>query len=350
MADRDDEALRSLRAAVASMRAADRILELPTTAVYLAEAEWRAGHAAEADAAAEVALAAAHRQGSRHILIRALEDFPAVLARCLDAEDSVDGPWHEIGRSLAARPRVTSRPIAPLMRLCDLGQPRLYVGQEERRARIAKSYALLACLLHAGGGVSRADLLDGLFDGRADGSTRAYLRQAAHGLRQILPPGIELVSEGDVFVLHGAASIESDTLLLQAHLSSATSLIGAARLDVTMRAIEAYERGAYLEGIECAWVARRRTELAGIVADARIDMAVAALEESQFDVATSVLDRVLADDPFRERAWRLLMRVWAAQGLEDRVIEAYRRCEAVLGEVGLEPSESTRLLAGGLRR
>jgi DNA-binding SARP family transcriptional activator len=346
----DGDALDTLAAAVASMCAADRILELPTAAVYLAEAQWRAGNAAAADEAADLALAAAHRQGSRHILVQALDDFPAVLARRLDAEESVDGPWHEIGRSLAARPRVGPQAGTPRLTLRDMGAPALFAGAEERRPRIAKSYALLAYLLHARGTATRAQLLDALFDGRADGSTRAYLRQAAHVLRQVLPPGVELLGEGDAFVLRGVETVESDTLLLQARLASAASLIGTRRIEVTTRAIEVYERGAYLEGVECAWVQQRRVELAAIVADARIDMAVAALEESRFEMATDVLTRVLDEDPYRERAWRLLMRVAAAQGLEDRVIEAYRRCEAALAELGLEPSESTRMLAGGLRR
>ena len=54
------------------MQAGDRILELPTAAVYLAEAEWRAGNEDAADRAADIALGAAQRQGSNHILMQAL--------------------------------------------------------------------------------------------------------------------------------------------------------------------------------------------------------------------------------------------------------------------------------------
>jgi hypothetical protein len=53
----EDCALSSLRAAVAGMRAGHRILELPTAAVYLAEAEWRAGNQDAADQAADIARA-----------------------------------------------------------------------------------------------------------------------------------------------------------------------------------------------------------------------------------------------------------------------------------------------------
>ena len=57
----------------------DRLLELPTAAVYLAEAEWRAGDEDAADRAADLALEAARRQGSNHVLLQALADFPAVV-------------------------------------------------------------------------------------------------------------------------------------------------------------------------------------------------------------------------------------------------------------------------------
>ena len=348
--ERDKEALERLRAAVASMRSGDRLLELPTAAVYLAEAEWRAGLADLADASADLALQAAKRQGSNHLLFQALDDFPAVLSRRMDAESHVDGPWHELGRSLATRPRVTGHPVHPLLRLRDLGAPTLMVGCEERRARVAKSYALLAYLVHVGGSATRNDLLEHLFDGREDDSTRAYLRQAAHGLRQLLPEGVELLRDADTFVLDGASSIETDTMLMHAKLASASALLGEARLVATNRVVEEYADAVYLKGVDCAWVTERRAELATTLANARIQTAVAAIETSQFTLAASMLNAVLDEDPFREQAWRLLMRASAAQGLSDRVIETYRRCESALGQAGLEPSASTRLLVAGLRR
>jgi len=64
----------------------DRILELPTAAVYLAEAYWRAGDEDASDQAADLALDAAQRQGSNHLLLQALDDVPAVPTRRLDAE------------------------------------------------------------------------------------------------------------------------------------------------------------------------------------------------------------------------------------------------------------------------
>ena len=78
-------------------------LLLPAAAVYLAEAEWRAGNEDGADAAADAALGAAEFQGSNHILLQALSDFPAVAWRRADAEASADSAWHRLGGSCVPR-------------------------------------------------------------------------------------------------------------------------------------------------------------------------------------------------------------------------------------------------------
>ncbi len=67
------------------MSAAERLLDLPTAAVYLAEAEWRLDNPDAADQAADRALSASVLQGSNHQLLTALSDYPAVASRRLDA-------------------------------------------------------------------------------------------------------------------------------------------------------------------------------------------------------------------------------------------------------------------------
>jgi LuxR family maltose regulon positive regulatory protein len=346
----DEGALERLRAALESMRAADRILELPTAGVYLAEAEWRVGSPDAADRAADIALEAAGRQGSRHLLFQALRDVPAVAVRRLDAEPAVDGPWHEVVRSLGIHhPRHTAAGGSRI-RLRDFGSGLLLVDSVERRARIAKTYALLAYLMTRGEAVARDELLDALFDSRTDASARAYLRQAIHGLRQLLPADAPLLAQPSGIALSDPGCVEVDSLLLEARLESAGRLAGIQRFEAGARALELAGRGEFLAGVECTWVRERRSELSALMAEARIGMAVGAFEDSRFDLAEPVLERVLAEDPYRERAWRLLMRIAVARGADDEVIELYRRCEDALRVVGLEPAEATRLLVAGLRR
>ena len=144
-------ALVHLRRAVEGMRASGRGLELPGAAVLLADAEWQVGNEDAADAAADIALAAATQQGSNHLLLRTLAEFPAVLSRRLDAEPSGDSAWHELGRALIAQSQGTawrSGAGAPVV-LREFGAAEIEVDGRVTRAKIAKSYALLAYLCAA---------------------------------------------------------------------------------------------------------------------------------------------------------------------------------------------------------
>ncbi|MEU6182193.1 hypothetical protein [Streptomyces coeruleorubidus] len=99
----DADALDCLREAVSLLRAGGLLLELPVAAVLLTEAEWRAGHEDEADRAANLALEVSGRQGSHHVLLKALSEFPAVASRRIHAVAGTDTPWHTVGRALAAQ-------------------------------------------------------------------------------------------------------------------------------------------------------------------------------------------------------------------------------------------------------
>ena len=349
LAGRDTDALRRLRSAVKSMRKADRILELPAAAVYLAEAEERAGHPDRAVLAADLALEAATRQGARHSLLQALADVPTVLAARLDLE-LFDGPWHDLARALALRQRAPARPVAARITLQDFGTPALFADGQPRRARLSKTYLLLAYMIEVARPVSRHELLEVLMDGRDDDSARAYVRQAVHGLRQLLPADLDLVGDGDFLVLSDPDAAESESGVLLARLADAGRFTGAQRATALERALEPYQRGPWLEGVNTSWALERRSDLERLVTDARVDMAVAAYEDGQLHLADRVLRRVLSDDPFRERAWRLRMRVAASQGHHDELVGIFGACRASLAELGLEPAYATQSLLAGLRR
>ena len=58
---------------------------------------------------------------------------------------------------------------------------------------------------------------------------------------------------------------------------------------------------------------------------------------------------MLAEDPYRERGWRLAMKIASAVGDADGVIAAYRGCAAALRELPTDPSLATRALFDRLR-
>jgi DNA-binding SARP family transcriptional activator len=347
----DADAVEPLARAVAGMRRSGRILELPTAAALLAEAHWRRGDEEAADRAADLALEAARRQGSNHHLLAALADFPAVVARRLDAEPGADSPWHAIGRALMVRGVVLDARPAIAVHLADLGRPGVTVGGRPVRPRIAKSIALLAYLQAAPAHeAQRAELLDALFDGRADESARAYLRQAVHRLREVLPEGSGPSFHGTCLRFEVAPALSGDAARVETLLAEASRLQGPERLGALRDALALLDRGDYLEGVEAPWVADRRARLASLRADARLDAGRLELAAGRYGEAGALAEAVLAEDPFRESAWRLLMRAAGAVGDGDGVIAAYRRCAGALEELGAEPSHSTRTLLERLRR
>lgn len=346
----DALALERLRDTVESMVRGDRILELPTAAVYLAEAEWRAGNEDAADSAADLALDAARRQGSNHLLLQALADFPAVASRRIDAEPAADSPWHELGRALIARGVECVATIRTAVELREFGERMLLVNGEETRPPILKTYELLAYLAARDPAqADRDELADALFAGRSADSNRAYLRQAVRGLRQALPPDAVIV-EGRHVRLTDELGVTTESERFKMRLAEAMSLQGEERLLAIGEALAIYDRGDYLPGVRSAWADERHRELAELATDARYEAAELEFAAGRYKEARRLAEQVVGDDPFREVAWRLMMRVSDALGDETGVVHSYHSCERALTQLGTTPSPSTRQLLEQLRR
>lgn len=336
-----------LRNAVSTMRSGDRILELPTAAVFLSEAEWQTGEESAADAAADVALEAAVRQGSNHMLLQALSDFPEVVARRMDAEPETTSPWHELARALIAQGHTTAFDVPTVVELREFGQLSVTGPGITHQPRLKKVYELLAWLAAKRGQAGeRSELLDGLFEGRGDESTRAYLRQLLHQARAALP---ELEIDPRTVRLGDGALIRSESACFEAALAEATRLQGEARLRQTQEALRSYDAGPYLPGIQSAWSEARREHLQLLAQNARMECAEMAFRHGRFKEAAEFTAAVLDEDPLRETAWRLKMRLAGALGDNDAVLSSFRNCHAELAKLGLDVSGETRRLVAQLR-
>jgi ATP/maltotriose-dependent transcriptional regulator MalT len=346
----EERARDRLERAVADMRAADRLLDLPTAATYLAEAAWRTGDEEAADRAADLAREAASRQGSNHILLQALADFPTVVSRRLDAEPEADSAWHQIGRALRSQGVVSIATAETVVELREFGRTSMLVNGEQASPRLGKTFELLAYLAAHGGDASREELLDALFSGRTDDSAQSYLRQLIRDMRRQLPAEAgPAIADGRVALGEGVRVV-SESERYERLLRAAARLQGEERLEATQRALELFDRGEYLAGRTSLWLDSRREHLSSLTADACYEAAALAFAAGRYPVAEAMVERVLATDPFREGAWRLTMRVANALGDDDRIIGAYRRCASHLAEIGTVPSRSTQDLLDRLRR
>lgn len=348
---RDRDAVEVLRATVASMLKGDRLAELQAAAIYLAEAKWRCEDEEASDRAADLALEIVGRQGSSHGVLKALEDFPAVASRRLDAEPAADSPWHGLARALAAqRGETVAQSFASAALVREFGVSAVTLDGVDVAPRLTRSVELLAYLATcAEATASREELLDAFFDGRSDDAARSYLRQAIHQARQLVGDTIVVIAEGGAVRVGDARSLTSESLQFERMLAEARRLTGQERLQRTTEALAVYDRGPYLPRARSGWADQRRNDLLQSAVDARFECAELAYATGELHEARRHNESVLAADPFRELAWRLKMKLAAALGDDDGVVRAFRACEGTLAGIDTEPSRDTRRLLQALR-
>ena len=205
-----DAAAIELTRAVETMHRGGRRLMLPTALVYLAEAAWQLGDEDEADRVTKEAYSVALTNGDLGRLLLALADFPGVLSRALDLESEPDGTWHALGRAVIRSPSTTVPLGTATVHVREFGEPALAVDGLAVRPKIRKSLEVVSFLLSCRNATApRADILTALWNGRDDESTRAYLRQAVKHLREALPEGAAVVTEGDTLSLVGVFTSET---------------------------------------------------------------------------------------------------------------------------------------------
>jgi DNA-binding SARP family transcriptional activator len=333
------------------MRAGHRDLLLPVAAAYLAEAEWRAGDEEAADRAIDLAMQAGERLGSQHLLLQALGDFPAVAARRIDAEPDGDSSWHRLGRALRAEGHPVAGVLPATVHVREFGELAVEVDGRPAPLRLTKGCLLLAYLAAAPGGADRRGrVVEALFSSGREASVAAYLRQAAHRARQVLPDGVSLVlSEAEVALAPPLAAV-SDSVRFQALLEQALGLSGGARLAVLLRAIAIADRGDHLPFVDVPWANQRRRRLQAARDDALVDAAGLAHAAGAYADAERFAGRVLAGDPLREDVWQVRRRVLGALGDYAAVLLAYRDCERALAAAGARPTGTTDGLVTQLRR
>jgi two-component SAPR family response regulator len=147
-----------------------------------------------------------------------------------------------------------------------------------------------------------------------------------------------------------AVTVDSESVRFQRQLGEAARLQGEQRLQATLDALSLYDRGPYLPGQRALWADARQEVLAEAASEARYQAAVLSFNAGTYDEARRLALEVLQADPYREAAWRLLMRVTQALGDEDAVIRAFQECEEALGRLGTTASPQTRQLLEQLRR
>jgi DNA-binding SARP family transcriptional activator len=348
---RNAEAREVLEKGLASMQRADRMLEVPTAACYLAEACWRLGDEDASDEAAALAIRVAEERGTIHLLLAALSDVPAVAVRGADTEASRLSRWHELTAMLTNSGEIVVAARSPRLVLEDLGEPVIRLDGAPVVPRLRKSVELLAYLLAAPDrAASRQELLDALFDSRNEAAGRSYLRQALYRLREVLPPELGPVLDGDRFRLPAPDLVVSRSVEVLAAFDRAGRQNAENRIETLRVALAQTERGSHLQGMSGSWIGDRGAEIAERILRARLDLAREAFQLGRYREATENVDAVLRQDPFREHAWLLRLSLAQASGNDDHVLALYQRYVATMSELEVPPSAEVHRLVTQLRR
>jgi WD40 repeat protein/DNA-binding SARP family transcriptional activator len=160
-------------------------------------------------------------------------------------------------------------------------------------------------------------------------------REAVHahaGTYQLLPPR-------DLEVDIERAVAETD---LAAAALAVEDAAGAADLAARARSVLARP---LLPGIDSSWVEARRRELALALHRALDVLGEARLRSGDQTGAATAAEAAIAADPFRESAYRLLIRAFAAAGDGAAGLRVYDRCRDLLAlELGVDPAPETQAL------
>ncbi|GAY07671.1 BTAD domain-containing putative transcriptional regulator [Pseudonocardia sp. N23] len=349
--NRNAEAQRVLEKATESMRIGDRRLELATASAYLAEAHWRMGDESGSDAAAHRALEVSSAQGVQHLLLAALTDVPEVATRSADASPTRMSRWHEITELLSSQEAIRVRARPPRMVLEEFGPPSVTVDGEVVPLTLTKSLELLCFLVgRPEQRATRQQILDAVFDGRNDASSRSYLRQALFRLRAVLPADLAPQQDGAVYSLPASGGVVGTARSALDLFALAARQPDEERLSTLQDGIGCTTPGPYLMTLTNEWVTSRRVDIGERIANARVDAARIAFRLSRHALARRLLDEVLRDHPHREQAWQLAISVAHATGSDDAVLTTFRRYGTAMREFGVGPSAEVRRLVARLRR
>jgi DNA-binding SARP family transcriptional activator len=151
-----------------------------------------------------------------------------------------------------------------------------------------------------------------------------------------LPPGAWVDVEAAVGSLDEAEGALRKGLLAPAWVSASIAATVAGR--------------PLLPGLDGDWIERRREALRGVRVRALDCLADVAIANGEPALAAQFAEEAVSLEPFREGAWRRLIR--AHQGAGDRVaaVRAYERCRRLLAdELGVAPSPETEVLHRALR-
>jgi WD40 repeat protein/DNA-binding SARP family transcriptional activator len=165
-----------------------------------------------------------------------------------------------------------------------------------------------------------------------------------------LPPDAIVARAGAYRVDLGVVRVDLEqaaSLVRQAHVHLAAGRVEQALDDANMA--RAVLSRPVLPGVRSDWLDGVRDRVASQHVDALVALGAGRSHLGRHDQARLVLAHAVESSPFREDAWRALMRMEAAAGNTGQALRVYERCRRhLVDELGVDPSAATQRLHGML--
>ncbi|MCP4344830.1 MAG: hypothetical protein GY795_04800, partial [Desulfobacterales bacterium] len=247
---------------------------------------------------------------------------------------------------------------APGLKVCCLGQFRLFLGEKEIPAdhwKSKKARTLLKLLIHYSprGYTSKEVFIEYLWPGEDPDKTAKRFHVALSAIRKTLEPDIRrgvpssyIKSDMDTYQLSVGESGTIDSLMFEnlcrkSHSESDT----AGRMPVLLQAADLYQGAYFGEDLYEDWCCEAREHLKTLYLNILTDLIAYYEEIKDYSNAIEFCQRYLKEDCYAERIYQKLMRFHALTSSTDQVRKTYFRCrDAIVSDLGCPLSRETDLL------
>lgn len=244
----------------------------------------------------------------------------------------------------------------PDVRISVLGRVAVTVDAVDVPILGRRERAVLSVLVAARGEPVSADrLVDMIWGGQAPASAQGSLQVAISRLRAVLEPDrapraqpTRLLSVGSGYAVRlPADSIDAErfTALAAAATDTAGNRTAADTVAAADEALALWGGPPYAEHADLPLPAEDATRLCELRLSLLEARGSALLELGRTDAAVQCLREIVADEPFRERAWGLLALALYRSGRQADALDALRQLRAnLVDSLGVDPSPMVRQL------
>jgi len=254
-------------------------------------------------------------------------------------KDKLQTAITKLGKIAAA----AAEEILPYLETYALGPGRVVKDGKEMRSsdwNTATTKELFFFFLYHPEGLRKEQILAEMWPEVSVAKANSLFHSSLYRLRQAIHPGC-IIYENGIYRFNELLPRWQDVEEFKALLEKAWSKNFPEKKEFLEQAIRMY-KGDFLEDCYRDWCLLYRERLLNKYIKALLELAEMYVREGNYDRALELGHSIITKDPFREEAYRILIRCSALQGDRTSALKWFQKCrETLQSELGVEPSQDT---------